>query len=129
MVVDQLEGIQNQKMKSVCIVSLDKIFSRMLELELEEIPLSVKVINEKLSIGALNISCKSDLVIFDADYYDGDLDFVEKSQSTFVVISSSARPFIRNVKDYFERPFLLSEFVECIKGILCFEENETRIKG
>ncbi|MBE6671103.1 MAG: hypothetical protein E7593_02760 [Ruminococcaceae bacterium] len=115
-------------MKSVCIVSLDKVFSRMLELELGEIPLSVKVINEKLSSGALNISCSSDLVVFDADYYGGDLDFVEKSQSAFVVISNSAHPFIRNVKEYFERPFIVSEFVECIKGILCSEENDTIVQ-
>ena len=115
-------------MKSVCIVSLDKVFSRMLELELGEIPLSVKVINEKLSSASLNVSCNSDLVIFDADYYDGDLDFVEKSKLPFVVISNTTRPFVGNVKEYFERPFLVSEFVECIKGLLCSEENDTIVQ-
>ena len=113
-------------MKSICIICLDKIFSRMLFLELNSLPLKVNLVCEKLNKTALSLaSSSSDLIIYDAEYDKGDLTFIEEVNKPFVVFSNtpiSALP--ENVTHYFEKPFSVSEFLKHISSLLHTENGE-----
>ena len=112
-------------MKSVCIISLDRIFSRMLELELRAFPLKINLVYEKLNPAALSLAvASSDIVIYDAQYSNGDLSFVKNSSVNFVIFGdTSAKDMPENVKCFFERPFLVSEFVDKFAEILSYENE------
>ena len=113
-------------MNNVCIISSDKVFARMLEIELCGLALNVGVINEKISIPALNIATeKADIVIYDCDYQNGDIEFVISSSLPFVVFSSKTiEELPGNVKGCFERPFLITDFLECVKSVIASNETE-----
>lgn len=99
-------------MNNFCIISLDRLFARMLELELKEIGLTVKTITEKLNPPALRLSLQDcTAAVFDGNYYGMDLSFAEKENKPFIIFSEeqlSDTP--RNTVAFFERPFPIAEF-------------------
>lgn len=113
-------------MKSVCIICLDKIFSRMLFLELSSLSIKINLVSEKLNKTALSLAASSsDLVIYDAEYDKGDLGFVEGMNIPFVVFSDTPISNLpENVTCCFERPFSVSEFVKHIFSVLQTEIGE-----
>lgn len=112
-------------MKSVCIICLDRIYSRMLFLELSSLSLKINLVFEKLTPMALSLAvASSDLVVYDAQYSNGDLSFIEGSNVPFVVFSDTpVGELPTNVKLFFERPFSLSEFVKKTAEVLSFENG------
>ena len=103
-------------MNDVCLISSDKKFARMLELELFEIGLKVKTVTEQLNFPALKlIADTASLVIFDADYYSGDMSFVSKTQLPFVVFDkNNINADFENVIACFERPFRVNELISLV---------------
>ena len=106
-------------MKSFCIISCDKLFARMLELEIKELGLKVKTITEKLNPPALKLAISGfSAVVFDGDYYGGDLSFSEKENIPFIVFSSKPiSVYPSNVTAFFERPFSVALFSEAVSEI------------
>ncbi len=103
-------------MNDICLISSDKRFARMLELEFIGIGLKVKTVTETLNPPALRlIADTASLVIFDADYYSGDLSFVSKSEQPFII-------FGKNIINelpictlaFFERPFRVTALTKLI---------------
>ena len=88
----------------------------MLELEFVGIGLKVKNVTEPLNPPALKlIADTASLVIFDDDYYSGDLSFVSKNQLPFVVFGKKAKNIdFENVIDFFERPFRVTELTKLV---------------
>ena len=112
-------------MKSLCIISLDRIFSRMLELELSAFSLKINLVCEKLNQAALSLAvASSDVVIYDAQYSNGDLAFVKSSTVPFIVFGdTNVNNMPENVKCFFERPFSVSEFVDKFSELLSYENE------
>ena len=106
---------------NVCIVSRDKIFSRMLFLELQNVSDSIKCITERLSVNALSLAIeKSDLIIFDDEYYGGKRDFLKKCEIPCVVITRygiEENAVLSNVKAVFERPFDVESLVSHVREL------------
>ncbi len=103
-------------MNDICLISADKRFARMLELEFIGIGLQVKTVTEFLNPPALKlITDMSSLVVFDADYYSGDLSFVSKNELPFVVFCKKAKKIdFENVIAFFERPFRVTELTKLV---------------
>lgn len=107
---------------SVCIVSAEKTYARFLELELGEMTGDIRVITEKLSMPALTIAVdECSLLVFDAQYYLGDLAFVEQRKLPTIVIKKSGQMLQRaglpNIVGIFERPFAIDDLKEKIMSI------------
>lgn len=102
---------------NISIVSCEKQLARMLELELLELHASVKTITEKLSPPALDIAVNNaDLIIFDTEYYSGDISYIHQTKKPFVFITKGgilnhARES-ENITGIFERPFSVDAFVK-----------------
>ena len=103
-------------MNDICLISSDKKFARMLEIELFGIGLKVKTVTETLNPPALKLIVDTaSLVIFDAEYYSGDLSFVGKNQLPFVVFGKKAvNVDFENVIAFFERPFRVTELTKLV---------------
>ncbi len=103
-------------MNDICLISCDKRFVRMLELEFVGIGLKVKSITEPLNSPALKlIADTASLVVFDAEYYSSDLSFVSKIQLPFVVFGKTAIDIdFENVIAFFERPFRVTELIKLV---------------
>ena len=107
---------------NICIVSAERFFARYLELELGEMTEDLRVITEKLSMPALSIAVdECSLLVFDAQYYLGDLSFVEQTKVPTVVIKKSGQTLqkadLSNVVGIFERPFAIDELKESIASM------------
>lgn len=99
---------------SICLICTDKRFARMLELELMDRRLQLKIIGEKLSPQALTVALKgADVILFDSDYYEGDLSFIESSPVD-VILFGRTRPdrLPERVTDFYERPFSVAEVAD-----------------
>ena len=103
-------------MNDICLISTDKRFARMLELELGGIGLKIKNVNETLNPPALKlITDTSSLVVFDADYYSGDLSFVSKARQPFIIFGKNIINDIpKNALSFFERPFRVTELIKLV---------------
>ena len=114
-------------MKNVCLVCEDRVFARMLELEMSELPIKVKSVCEKKSKAALSLACSDcDLVVFDADYSGKDLSFVEKTESDFIVFShDDLEDLPKNVTAFFERPFSMKDYMKKLASCLLLDTPKT----
>lgn len=103
-------------MNDICLISSDKRFARMLELELFGIGLKVKTVTETLNPPALKlIADTASLVIFDTDYYSGDLSFVNQTSLPFVVFGKNTiNVDFENIIAFFERPFRVPELTKLV---------------
>lgn len=103
-------------MNDICLISADKRFARMLELEFVGIGLKVKSVTEPLNPPALKlVTDTASLVVFDADYYSGDLSFVSKNQLPFVVFGKkTVNVDFENVIAFFERPIRVTELTKLV---------------
>ncbi|MBR5314039.1 MAG: winged helix-turn-helix domain-containing protein [Clostridia bacterium] len=94
---------------NICIITRDKIFARMLFLELQPISSNIKCINEKLNINALKLAVeKFDYIIYDDEYYGKKHDFPKQCEAPMAVITRAPlqeSDFAENVAAVFERPF------------------------
>ena len=79
---------------NISVVSCEKQLARMLELELLELHVSVKTITEKLSPPALDIAVNNtDLIIFDTEYYSGDISYIHQTKKPFAGGSQYSCPW------------------------------------
>ena len=103
-------------MNDICLISSDKRFARMLELEFVGIGLKIKTVTEPLNPTALKlIADTASLVIFDSDYYSCDLSFVSKNQLPFVVFGKNViNADFENVIAFFKRPFRVTELTKLV---------------
>lgn len=103
-------------MNDICLISTDKRFARMLELELGGMGLKIKVITELLNPPALKlITDTSSLVVFDADYYSGDLSFIGKTRQLFIIFGKNIiNELPKNVLAFLERPFRVTELIKLV---------------
>lgn len=101
-------------MSKICIVSRDRVFARMLELELKALSSGVKTVTERLNPPALEIAAgQCGTVIFDGDYFDDVTEFVERLKTDVVVFSKRELTGLpENVKLFLERPFEMSVLTE-----------------
>lgn len=113
-------------MSGICIVSRDRLFARMLELELSDSVNEVRTVTQKLNSPALKLAVESaELVVFDADYFSGDLSFVKKTGLPFVIFSKEKPDSLpENTVAFLERPFNVSEFREKILSFV--KKDETK---
>lgn len=88
----------------------------MLELELSGIGLSVKNVTEQLNPPALKlVADTASLIIYDSDYYSGDLSFVSKNQLPFIVLGKEGDVGeFENIIAFFERPFKVTELTTLV---------------
>ncbi len=114
-------------MNKLCIVSCDKIFARMLEIELQIVCPDIKTVTEKLNPPALSIAVEgADHVVFDGDYYGGELLFVKQTDLPFTIFSKNTLSSLpENVNAFFERPFVVSDFVKHIAGTSSIKSIKT----
>lgn len=100
---------------NICIITRDKIFSRMLFLELQPFYYNIKCINERLSVNALRLAVeKSDYIVYDDEYYNGKSDFLKQCEIPCAIITRSVlgnNDMQSSVKAVFERPFDVELFV------------------
>jgi hypothetical protein len=91
----------------------------MLFLELQPVSDNVRCITEKLSVNALSLAVeKSDLVIFDDEYYGGKREFLRKCEIPCVVITRNGADEISdfaNVTAVFGRPFDVEMLVDHVR--------------
>ena len=111
-----MEELEQRKMSNVVIVSCDKVFSRMLELELGEIGLKPKLICERFNLPALNLAVRNtEWVIFDGDYYENDISFTESFANAFILFDRIDRTELpKKIVAHFKRPFSIAEFTDTV---------------
>lgn len=114
-----MEVPEQSQMSNVIIVSCDKVFSRMLELELTEKGIKPKLICEKFNLPALGIAIRNtEWVIFDGDYYENDISFVESFDNAFILFDRTDRKVLpQNIVAHFKRPFSVAEFTETVANL------------
>lgn len=121
-------------MNDVLIVSPDKIFARMLFLELDKGNFDIKVISGKIDIAeVMNLSDGASLVVYDADYDGGDLSLVRQLNAPCLLFSRKKLESLpQNAVGFFERPFEVSKFVSFVNSRLLsgesLPENVTQTK-
>lgn len=103
-------------MSNVVIVSCDKVFSRMLELELVEIGIKPKLICERFNPPALSLAVRNtEWVIFDGDYYGNDISFAKSFVNSFILFDRMDRKELpKNIVAHFKRPFSIAEFTDTV---------------
>lgn len=106
-------------MSGICIISRDRLFSRMLELELSGNGVEVRTVTDKLNPAALALAADGfSVVVFDADYYGGDLSFINKRDIPVVVFGREENVVMPdNSALYYSRPFSVSEFKKKVLGL------------
>ncbi len=107
-------------MNGVLIVSPDRVFARMLFLELDREDTEIKVISGKIDIsGVMTLSESVDLVVYDADYDDADMSLVRQMNIPCVLFSKKKIDNLpENAVGFFERPFEVSKFVSFVHSHL-----------
>ncbi len=108
------------KMNDIVIISSDKVFARMLFLELKKADIQIKVISDTFDIkGIMPTVSNANVVVYDADYLSGDVAFIDQMKVPCVVFSKSKITNLpENVVGFFERPFIVSGFVSCVYSYL-----------
>ncbi len=107
-------------MNSICIISRDRVYARMLFLELQSIPLEITTVTERVTTAVLNnLLEKNDLALLDADYYSGNIGILNQLKCNFIIISKNRTlnitPDIKNIIRVFERPFVTDDLIEFVK--------------
>jgi len=113
-------------MNAVLIVSPDRVFARMLFLELAGDDIEIKVISGKVDISeVMTVAVDADLVVYDADYDNGNMSLVRQINVPCVLFSKKRIDNMpSNVIGFFERPFEVAKFVEFVYSNLVQSETD-----
>lgn len=96
----------------IYIISEDIVFSRMLELEIKSISSSFIMVISSISEAKNNW----DLMVIDADTEE-ELNITElQKRGPVICFSRNTKPYKSTV--FFKRPFLISDFLKTVNGIL-----------
>ncbi len=115
-------------MKNIAIISCDKVFARMLCLELSELGLDVKSVTDKLSVPVLKLAlADTEYAVIDSKYFSDDLSVLQQFSIYFTVYSKNAVSDIPdNVTGVFIRPFKISDFTRHIVSHMQLSGNISR---
>ena len=106
------------KMSGVCIISRDRLFARMLELELIGDGIEVKTFTDKLNPAALKVAAEGfSVTVFDADYYGRDIGLVSKWDRPVIVFSREELDLSDSNLTCFVRPFSVSDFKAAVHSL------------
>lgn len=103
-------------MNAILIVSPDRVFARMLFLELAGDDTDIKVISGKVDISeVVTAAVDADLVVYDADYDNGNMSLVRQINVPCVLFSKkNIDDMPSNAVGFFERPFEVTKFVSFV---------------